>query len=82
VILPARWLRWLRWRLARWTGPDGTPLPPRSRQLADAAERGRQEQAQRRAERERLAAAAADPRPHFNGIRAARGWQRGLNGGS
>ena len=79
VILPARWLRW---RLARWLGPDGTPLPPRSRQLADAAERARQLQAQRRAEHELLAAAAADPRPHFEEIRAARGWQREPNGGS
>jgi hypothetical protein len=79
VILPARWLRW---RLARWLGPDGTPLPPRSRQLAAAAERARQLQAQRRAEHERLAAAAADPRPHFEEIRAARGWQREPNGGS
>jgi hypothetical protein len=77
VILPARWLRW---RLARWTGPDGTPLPPRSRQLADAAERERQEQARRRGEAQRLAAAAADPRPRAAQIRAALGWKQ-ANGG-
>ena len=72
VIVPARWLRW---RLAKWTGPDGTPLPPRSRELAAEREHVGQLQAQRRAEAQRLAAAAADPAPHADRIRASLGWQ-------
>ena len=53
---------WLRARLARWLGPDGTPLPSRRQQLAAAAAATRAEQAARRRQIEQLAAGrSADP---------------------
>jgi hypothetical protein len=69
---------WMAWRLARWLGPDGTPLPSPSQVRAAARERDRQDQARRRAEAaaraERL---SADPATHADRIRAELGWRRG-----
>ena len=69
---------WLRWRLARWLAPDGGPLPSPSQVRAAARERDRQDQAQRLADAQRLAARrSADPGTHADRIRAALGWRRG-----
>lgn len=57
VRVPAAWLAW---RLSHWRGPDGRPVPPRSAQLADRAERDRRALA---AERERLPLASAPRAP-------------------
>jgi hypothetical protein len=69
---------WLRWRLARWLSPDGGPLPSPSQVRAAARERDRQEQAQRLAEAQRLAARRSTrAAAHADRIRAALGWPRG-----
>jgi hypothetical protein len=73
VILPARWLAW---RLARWTAPDGTPLPPITAQREAERERDRERQA---ADLAALtpACAPADPAAYANEIRVRHGWRPG-----
>ena len=50
---------WIRSRLAAWLGPDGTPLPSRSQQLAEARRQVLADQAAHRAARQAAAARAA-----------------------
>jgi hypothetical protein len=73
VIVPAAWLRS---RLARWTAPDGTPLPPITAQREAERERDRERQA---AELAALtpACAPADPATYANEIRVRHGWRPG-----
>lgn len=74
VILPARWLRW---RLARWLGPDGTPLPPISQDIERRRRAEHERQELRRAEHETAAARrSANPAAHADQIRARHGWDR------
>ena len=66
---------WLARRLARWTGPDGTPLPPRSAQRASARERKLADQERSREQRRAAAAQrAAAPAAYANEVRARHGW--------
>jgi len=51
---------WLRWRLSQWLDGDGTPLPSRSQQAAEAHRQVRAEQAARRASDAAARAQAAD----------------------
>jgi len=53
---------WIRARLAEWLGPDGTPLPSRSQQLAEDRRQVLADQAARRARDAAGRAAAADYR--------------------
>jgi hypothetical protein len=68
---------WLRSRLARWTGPDGTPLPPISQDIERRREREHERQELRRAEGQAAAARrSADPAAHADQVRARHGWER------
>jgi hypothetical protein len=61
---------WAKWRLSLWLSRDGTPVSSRSQVLAESRRRDVAEQAARWAEHSRAAAAAVDPSPHAERIRA------------
>lgn len=59
----------VRWRLALWLGPDGTPLPSRSQQLAESRRQLLAEQAERRARNTAARARAAADYPSVRRFR-------------